>query len=188
MIETLLHIDRSCFLFINRSLSNPLFDHIMPLFHHTKYFIPLLLLPWLFAVFNDRKNRWKLALLIPIVIILADQTGLFIKNAVQRPRPFVTMDLNVIYHLVKPSGLYKSFPSNHAANVSGMAVIFSFVYSRYQSIFWSMAILVMFSRVYIGVHYPLDVLSGCILGSSFGLILVFLWKQFNKNDVGLTEF
>jgi len=179
-MELLLTIDTACFHFINRSLSNSLFDFIMPLFHHTKYFIPILLIPWIIAIFFDKKNRWKLACLIPIGIILVDQSGLWIKQTVLRPRPFVTMDPNIIHHLVKPSGTYLSFPSNHAANNAVLAIIFSSVYHHLRFIFWSLAITVMFSRVYIGVHYPLDVISGCILGSCYGIMLVKGWDYFFK--------
>ena len=180
VIETLIHIDRSCFLFINNNLSNPIFDFIMPLFHHTKYFIPLILTLWILAAFYDKPNRWKLAFLIPVAIILVDQTGLLIKKAVLRPRPFVMMDLDMINHLVKPSGQNLSFPSNHAANNAVLATVLSSIYYRYKYLFWSLAITVMFSRVYIGVHYPLDVISGCILGSLYGLTLVKVWDYFYK--------
>jgi hypothetical protein len=49
-------MDRACFLFINNNLSNPVFDFIMPLFDETKYFIPLMLIPWLFAIIYDKKT------------------------------------------------------------------------------------------------------------------------------------
>ena len=179
-MEILLEIDTTCFHFINRMFSNPAFDIIMPLFHHTKYFIPLLLLPWLLAIFYDKANRWKLAIIIPLTIILVDQSGVWIKKAVLRPRPWVTIDPEIINHLVEPSGAYLSFPSNHAANNAALAAVFSSVYRHLRFIFWGLAITVMFSRVYIGVHYPLDVISGCILGSCYGLILVKGWNFFNK--------
>ncbi len=187
MIETLIHIDRSCFIFINNSFSNPLFDFIMPLFHHTKYFLPLLLISWILGVFYDKPNRWKLAFLIPVAIILVDQTGLLVKKAVLRPRPFVMMDLDMINHLVKPSGQNLSFPSNHAANNAALATVLSSIYFRYKYLFWSLAITIMFSRVYIGVHYPLDVISGCILGSLYGLILVKGWDYVDNISSIKTE-
>ena len=70
LIDIFLYIDKSCFLFINKNLSNPIFDSIMPLFHHTKFFIPLILLPWIIAIFYDKNHRWKLAILIPILMIV----------------------------------------------------------------------------------------------------------------------
>ena len=93
----------------------------------------------------------------------------------------------IINHLVKPSGINLSFPSNHAANNAVLAVIFSSIYDNLKHVFWGMAIIIMFSRVYIGVHYPLDVIFGCILGIFYGLLLVKGWDYFVKNkDLKLT--
>ena len=175
-----LSLDRACFLFTNNTLSNPLFDFIMPLFDETKYFIPLMLIPWLFAIIYDKKNRWQLAILIPLVIILVDQSGLFIKKTVLRPRPWAGLDPDLVNHLVGEKGRNYSFPSNHAANIAGLATVFSSIYNRFRTIFWVTAGIVMFSRVYIGVHYPSDVITGCILGLFYGLILVKAWDFYQK--------
>ena len=178
-MEILLKIDIACFQFINMALSNTIFDFIMPLFHNEKYSVPLILILWILAIYYDKPNRWKLAL-IPLVIILVDQSGLWIKTMVLRPRPFITISPENMHHLVPPSGAYLSFPSNHAANNAALAIVFSKVYHQFRLIFWGLAITIMFSRVYIGVHYPLDVISGCILGAFYGLLLVKGWDYFNK--------
>ena len=86
-MDFFLSIDQACFLFINNNLSNPVFDFIMPLFDETKYFIPLMLIPWLIAIIYDKKNRWQLAILIPLVIILVDQSGLLLKKPSSDPDP-----------------------------------------------------------------------------------------------------
>ena len=185
-METLLKIDTTCFHFINQTLSNPIFDFIMPLFDHTKYVVPLLLIFWILAVCYDKPNRWKL-MLIPLVIIMVDQSGFWIKKIVLRPRPFVTINPEIIYHLVAPRAANFSFPSNHAADSVAMAIVFSSVYHHLRFIFWGVAITVLFSRVYIGVHYPMDVLSGCILGSMYGLMLVKGWSYFNNISSVKTE-
>ena len=186
-MDFLLKIDTTFFHLINGYLSNPLFDMIMPIFHHTKFFLPFLIFPWILAIILDSKNRWKLAFLIPLAIILVDQSGLLIKKTILRPRPFVIINPEIINHLVKPSGINLSFPSNHAANNAVLAVIFSSVYDNLKHVFWGMAMIIMFSRVYIGVHYPLDVIFGCILGIFYGLLLVKGWDYFVKNkDLKLT--
>ncbi|SVD11809.1 uncharacterized protein METZ01_LOCUS364663, partial [marine metagenome] len=179
-MDIILSIDKACFLFINNNLSNSLFDYIMPIFDKTKYFVPILLLPWLYAVFNDKPNRWKLVCLIPLVIILTDQSGLFIKKIVLRPRPWAELDPEMVRHLLDQKGKNYSFPSNHAANSAALATVFSSVYYQYRYFFWIMVLIVMFSRVYIGVHYPIDVITGCFIGTLYGLILVKWWDYFNK--------
>ena len=181
-MDFFLSIDRVCFLFINNNLSNPVFDFIMPLFDETKYFIPLMLIPWLFVIIYDKKNRWQLAILIPLVIILVDQSGLFIKKTVLRPRPWAGLDANIVNHLVGEKGRNYSFPSNHAANMAGLATVFSSIYYRYRTIFWVTAGIVMFSRVYIGVHYPSDVITGCILGCVYGLLVLKGWNFYQKRS------
>ena len=187
-MEILLKIDTTCFHFINTALSNPIFDFVMPLFHNEKYIVPPILILWILTIILDKPNRWKLACIIPLVIIMVDQTGLLIKQIVLRPRPFVTMDPNIIHHLVEQSGANLSFPSNHAANNAALAIVFSSIYYHLRFIFWGLAITVMFSRVYIGVHYPLDVISGCILGSLYGLVLVQGWNYFNNKSSVKTEY
>lgn len=151
----------------------------MPLFHYPKYFLPFLLLPWLYLLIKDKKNRTKLAVLVILVIILADQTGLFLKKWFLRDRPWAGIDEGVIL-LVRQSGRNYSFPSNHAANISGLATIFSNIYPKFKNYFWAFALIVMFSRMYIGVHYPLDILAGSIIGISMAGLLLILW-DYNRN-------
>ena len=182
MIEILLKFDTFLFHLINSGFSNSIFNIIMPIFHHTKYILPFLLFFWILAIIYDKKNRWKLLILIPIGIILVDQTGLFIKKTVLRPRPFVVMDPLDINHLVRPSGLKKSFPSNHAANNAFLAIFFSYIYNNLKYLFWGFAIIIMFSRIYIGVHYPSDVVFGCCLGIAYGLLLIKAWNYFKKSN------
>ncbi len=179
-MDIIYKIDTYIFKLINISLSNYIFDLFMPIFHYTKYFIPIIILPWIITSILDKKNRWKLICLIPISIIFVDQTGLWIKQTIARPRPWVVMESDLINHLVSQKGHYLSFPSNHAANTAVMATIFSSIYYNFRYILWGSTIIIMFSRVYIGVHYPLDVLFGFILGLIFGKILLYLWNYFES--------
>ena len=155
----------------------------MPPFDDTKYYIPIMLLPFLFAVILDKKNRWKLAVLIPLVIILVDQSGLFIKKTILRPRPWAGMAPDLVNHLVAQKGKSYSFPSNHAANISGLAMVFSAIYRKYKNLFWTIAGIVIFSRVYIGVHYPSDVIAGCLIGTFYGLLLIKSWEYFKRDKL-----
>ena len=180
IIDILLLIDRACFMFINNFLSNPLFDFIMPLFDDTRYLIPIMLFPFISAIIFDKNNRWKLAVLIPLVIILVDQSGLFLKKTILRPRPWAGMEPELVNHLVAQKGRNYSFPSNHAANMSGLALVFSTIYYQYKYLFWSIAGIVIFSRVYIGVHYPSDVIAGCIMGSLYGWFIIKFWDHLNN--------
>ena len=140
-----------------------------------------MLFPFISAIIFDKKNRWKLAILIPLVIILVDQSGLFLKKTILRPRPWAGMEPELVNHLVAQKGRNYSFPSNHAANMSGLAVVFSAIYYQYKYLFWSIAGIVIFSRVYIGVHYPSDVVAGWFIGTAYGLLLIKGWRLFNRD-------
>ena len=129
MIDLILSIDKTIFIFINNNLSNPIFDVIMPIFDNTKNLIPLMLLPYILAIIFDKNNRYILLILIPIAILLTDQSGLFLKKTILRPRPWVTLDANQIIHLVSEKGANYSFPSNHAANIWAVCYLLSYAYS-----------------------------------------------------------
>ena len=176
MIEKLFYIDIVLFQFINNTLSNPIFDYIMPLFQHKIIFIPLVLIPWIILIYFDKKNKWQLFLLIIFVIILCDQTGLFFKKYFLRPRPWIYFDQDQINLLVLKKGENYSFPSNHAANITGISIILSNIYTKYKNVFIFFLLIIIFSRIYIGVHYPSDIFFGIFIGTFYGMVLIKIWN------------
>ena len=157
MLKALLEFDKNLFLFINQSTSNSVFDYIMPVFHEPKYWIPFIIFIWIYLSVKDPKNRLKLLILLPLTILICDQIGAFIKDFELRARPFADNSLTGVKLLVEKAGALKSFPSNHAFNIAGVSFLFSSIYLEYKKYFWSLAFVIMYSRIYIGVHYPLDV-------------------------------
>lgn len=128
-------------------------------------------------------------LFVGLVIALCDQTAShLIKNAVQRLRPSHDPALTGLVHLSKagPGGLY-GFVSSHAANSFGMATFFYFVldskfkYLKYWLFIW--AVLVSYSRIYNGVHYPGDVIVAAIIGAFFGWCFALLFKFVERKPV-----
>ena len=175
-------IDIWLFNLINQALSNPLFDWVMPLFDKPKGWIPFILLFWLYMAFRDKKNRKQLLILVPLIILLGDQFGGFIKDFELRDRPWFALGIEYVNHLGGMGGKHKSFPSNHALNVSAMAFLFTYLYPKFKYFCWGFALLIMFSRVYIGVHYPLDIFAGFTIGIFISLFSILLYNKVFKYD------
>ena len=186
MIDFFLQLDLSLFYFINTNLSNTIFNYIFVFFHdyheNIGFVLPVLSL-WIFHIFKDKKNRISLIVLIPLSILITDQIGSNIKNLELRQRPYMTIDQNKMNLLVKAkkgeNGLYKntksskkSFPSNHSANIWTLSFILGYIYKNKRKYFVTLAVLISISRVYIGVHYPLDIIIGAGIGLVVGLLLI----------------
>ena len=101
-----------------------------------------------------------------------------IKPWVGRIRPsheFIAPGIaNLYYLLVKPGGQW-SFPSNHAANSFAFATVLSYFYDKNKIILFSIASVIAFSRVYVGVHYPMDIFFGGLIGYTISWIILSIW-------------
>ena len=125
-----------------------------------------------------------LLLFVAFLILVTDQATNLFKDGLERLRPCHEPVLKEMVRLVKPScgGLYGYF-SGHASNSFALAVFFSCIfgvkYIRLPFLLLFVAFLVAYSRIYIGVHYPLDVVSGIVFGSLVGMVFYHIWRRFN---------
>ena len=125
-----------------------------------------------------------LLLFVALLILVTDQATNLFKDGLERLRPCHEPVLKEMVRLVKPScgGLYGYF-SGHASNSFALAVFFSCIfgvkYIRLPFLLLFVAFLVAYSRIYIGVHYPLDVVSGMVFGSLVGMVFYRIWRKFN---------
>tara|TARA_B100001250_G_C19625390_1_gene711296 strand:+ start:16 stop:567 length:552 start_codon:yes stop_codon:yes gene_type:complete len=177
MVQILENLDTQLLLFINQTLANSLFDIIMPLLDDPKRWIPIILCIWIITLIKDPANRLKLLILLPLTILFCDQIGGLIKSLHLRDRPWFDLGTDIVRHLGKSTGRHLSFPSNHAFNISGVAFLFSNTYPRYKYYFWFLACTIMYSRIYIGVHYPIDVFFGCLFGILISFIIINTWEK-----------
>lgn len=175
MIEWLIQADTSLFFLINRDLRNGFFDVIMPFITNRGY---VLLLPFLTLILIREKRKTLIILTISILsFLLADGTGNVLKHLIERVRPCNALD-NV--HLLVGCGKAFSMPSNHAANAFGFAIPFVLLSkNRLKYFFILVAALVGFSRVYVGAHYPLDVIAGSMVGalSAAAVTSIYYWLK-----------
>jgi undecaprenyl-diphosphatase len=173
VINFLYNIDRTVFLFLNRDAANPVFDAVMPFITDKNNFNVLFVLIIVgLLIFGGKKGR--LAVLLGLVIVtLSDQlSSAVIKPLVGRIRPcHPDFLIEGARYLIGTKTSF-SFPSSHAANMASTATWFSYQYKRYTWIFVMIAVLVGYSRIYVGVHYLTDVLGGYIVGVFCAFIVI----------------
>lgn len=121
------------------------------------------------------------------VIGATDALGTHLKGLVQRPRPCLT--LPEVQQLLGCGGAF-SFPSNHAANTTAAAAFFQILYPRSGWISWPLVLAIGLSRVYIGAHYPTDVIGGWVVGGLVGVGAAWLlrgWSRFRPIPEQVTD-
>ncbi|WP_026898752.1 phosphatase PAP2 family protein [Daejeonella oryzae] len=180
-MSDLLQFDEFLFFFINRDLSNPFFDWIMPLLRNRYFWIPLYLFLTIFFVRNYGKLGWSLLLFFGLTFAVTDYfTSSVIKPSVERLRPCNDPEIRSNVRILINCGSGFSFPSTHAANHFALAFfLISMFYTRWKLIFplaflWAASIC--FAQIYVGVHYPIDVLFGALVGGMIGYVMAAILK------------
>jgi len=174
MIESLINFDKAIFYFFNNIISNPLFDIIMPIITNQRIWaIPILSIIIYLTTKGKRRGQITVIILIAACGLADYSSASILKPFFERLRPSHEM-LDGIRILMGKGGKY-GFVSSHAANVFAAAVVFSYFYPKNKNIFFFIATLVSYSRVYVGVHYPGDVIFGGLLGYGLAWIVLSLW-------------
>jgi undecaprenyl-diphosphatase len=181
-IDNLLKLDHIIWVKLNNEWHFRLLDEIMPIMRNQYTWAPVYAFLLFFSIWKFGKKGlfWSLAYFISFALCDYISAGI-IKEAVMRLRPCNDPINSLHMRLLVECGSGYSFPSSHATNHFGMSFFLYFTLGSFYKwikpivILW--AFLVAYAQVYVGVHYPLDVCTGAILGSIIGY---FMAKIFNK--------
>ena len=179
MLNAILDFDRSLFLAINNGWANPINDIIfaaLTLLGSDYVIIPIVgIIIYIF----DRNNFKSNFILLLSSLLIGGILIHILKELVDRPRPLSDMaelikegkvHINVIF---EPLNIV-SFPSGHSQTVFTAATVLGYTYRKYIYVFFLIAFLSGISRIYVGAHYPLDVLAGGIIGAAVSMAVLFI--------------
>lgn len=189
IIEWLIAADRNLFRIINGQLSCPAFDGLLPLWRTPEFWTPLYLFLIVFMWINFRKAALWWMLYFVVTVSMMDLIGnKLIKQTVQRIRP--CNDPSIFPDLIlriPHCGTGYSFISNHAANHFALAM-FAFltlgaVARKWRWLFFVWAFSIGWAQIYVGVHYPFDVLAGAFVGILMGGIMATLFNRIHQRPI-----
>lgn len=167
ILNLIYHGDKNLFILLNQRMRCKYLDIIMPKITHLGGATFSLLVCFFFYIFGKVEAK---AAALEALITLTGSQGIvqFFKKTVYRKRPYLVLpNVNTFWKkLLKDY----SFPSGHTAAGFSLAAIFAFYFPSYSYFIYTLATLVGVSRIYTGMHYPSDVLSGALVGTLFALI------------------
>lgn len=164
------YLDIKLLYFLNITLKNPFTDFLMPFLSKYGY---LLFIPFFLIAYFQNKKDFYLLIFILFTFIFTDFISNILKNIIMRPRPFI--EHNIIN--MEGRGLSYSMPSNHATNAFAVA-FFLKDYVKKNFFIFLLAILISLSRVFVGVHYPSDIVAGFLIGIVLGKSFSYLYSKF----------
>jgi membrane-associated phospholipid phosphatase len=188
LMEQVFYFDRHVLRLINYNWHNNFFDWLMPWLRNSLVWAPLYLFMIVFAVTNFKKNGWWWVLFALCTVTISDLvSSRLIKEHIIRLRPCNDPALaDWLRVLVGYRPQSSSFTSSHAANHFALA---AFVYTtlklqfkKWPAAFFFWAFSICYAQVYVGVHYPLDVTAGAVIG----ILIGYLPGKFFNRNYGLT--
>jgi len=176
-ISSLIHnLDFSILYFFNSIISNSFFDLIFPMITDSKNWIFPLIFFYTFLIIKFKKKGLIAFLLTLLCVIITDAiSAQLLKPYFMRIRPSHEVYENINL-LIGKGGKY-SFPSNHAANSMALAFTTSFFFKSSFKYLFILSIIIGFSRIYVGVHYPFDIIFGFIFGYLTSMLILDVYSK-----------
>ena len=185
MLEKIIQLDKQVFIYLN-SLGSETFDGLWLMITKQIYWTPFFILVfYLLYKKIGAKNLLFMIGFIAVLLLLCDQTANVFKNTFQRLRPSNDLELQGIIRIVKESKSF-SFFSGHAINSMTTTVFVFFTFKKhykYSFLLFLFPLIFAYSRIYLGLHFPLDIVTGYTFGALFGFIFykIFLLVQKKYN-------
>lgn len=182
IFEFILRLDYEAWFYLNAMWHNDVLDAIIPYLRNQWTWAPLYLFLLMFTTMNYGRKGWMWCVFFLLTFALSDQLSAhLIKPYVHRIRPCNNPYLVHLVHNIVPCGSGYSFPSSHAANHFALAVFSSITMRHITKWVWyigiAWALSVAYAQVYVGVHFPLDVTCGGLLGVCVGIITGNLYNR-----------
>jgi membrane-associated phospholipid phosphatase len=182
MLESILRWDFHLFQLINQIWTNPFLDAVLPFMRNQYVWAPFYVFIIAFLAFNYGKKGWLFVVLAVCTVIVSNLVSSeWIKKNIRRTRPCNEIRLAEQRRILVHCGVGYSFTSSHAANHFSFASFICFAgagfFRRYRWLFMIWAAVISYAQVYVGVHYPLDIIIGGLLGFWIGLAGVYLYRK-----------
>ena len=171
MLETISEIDLYLFHAINAGTDIPVITDLLIIVRNKLFWIPFYIFILTYILTNYGNKKWLVILFLTVTVTMTDtMSSQLIKKNTQRVRPCNTEEVNAVSRVHCGHGY--SFPSSHASNHFGIAVFLFllFPWLSYRSLIFVWAGIISYAQVYVGVHYPTDVIAGALLGITLGYI------------------
>jgi membrane-associated phospholipid phosphatase len=185
VIDWLIHMDKKAFVFVQTHLTAPWLDGFMLLVRYPYTWIPLYIYVLYWTLRREKTTALKFICCTIVCITITDFTSAHIlKPLFERVRPCYDAETAVIVRGIIGCGGRFSFPSSHASNHFGLAAFWFYsirlLTGQNWRLLWVWALLISFAQVYVGVHFPLDIAGGSILGFITGVALSKLFEYWIK--------
>lgn len=183
MIEWLDKLDKELLLYLN-SIHSPFWDEWMLKFTDRFFWIPFYLLVAAYIIFKFKKRSLAILITIALLVLSSDLiTSSLMKPYFMRLRPCHNEELKQSLRLIKDCGGTFGFASSHAANTTALAVFLILLFKHqsrwiYVMILW--AGIISYSRIYLAVHYPGDIITGALIGLILSLLYFDFYNRVSK--------
>lgn len=179
MLALLNNLDQSILFFIQMNFHFPILNQIMILFSEAgnRGFIWILIS---LILLISKKTRYIGLVTLGALILSAIMGELILKHLIERPRPYV--DFPAV-QLLADKASSSSFPSGHTASAFAAAYVLSRYLKKWAPLFWLIAIVIAFSRLYLFMHYPSDVVAGIVIGLLCGKMATSLYDYKTRHTL-----